>query len=73
MNLLSMYLSVRASWHDNDWDEKKYCCPNENGSGMFLPRIAEVKDVSDKDRIKIFCGFSGWVFINLNNYQVGGQ
>ena len=44
MNIPSVHLSVRVPWHDNGWNGKICCRPKENGSCMFLPRIAEAKD-----------------------------
>lgn len=51
MNIPSMHLSVRVPWHDNRWNGKICCSPKENGSCMFLPRIAEAKDAELEDGI----------------------
>ncbi|MCX2472760.1 AAA family ATPase [Pedobacter sp. MC2016-05] len=51
MNIPSMHLSVRVPWHDNRWNGKICCSPKENGSCMFLPRIAEAKDAELEDSI----------------------
>jgi len=51
MNIPSVHLSVRVPWHDNGWNGKICCSPKENGSCMFLPRIAEAKDADLEENL----------------------
>lgn len=50
MHIPIKHLSVRVPWHDNKWNGKVCCNPNENASCMFLPRINESKNIKFEEK-----------------------